>query len=87
MNLDDIRKILELVREHELAEFELERNGLKIRVRKQAGESLTAATSSPEGGAALPPPPLTAKVPVMPALPEAESVELAVVKSPIVGTF
>ena len=34
MNLDDINKILNLMREHDLAEFELERDGLKIRVRK-----------------------------------------------------
>ena len=34
MNLDDTKEILELVREHELEEFELERDGLKVRVRK-----------------------------------------------------
>ena len=34
MNLDDIRQILDLVREHDLAELEIERDGLKVRVRK-----------------------------------------------------
>ena len=34
MNLDDIREVLQLVREHDLAEFELERDGLKIRIKK-----------------------------------------------------
>src|SRR3989338_3500848 len=34
MEFDDIEKILELVRQHDLAEFELEREGLKLRVRK-----------------------------------------------------
>src|ERR1044072_2256619 len=35
MNVDVIKQILDLMREHELAEFELEQEGLKIRVRKQ----------------------------------------------------
>ena len=34
MDFADIERILELVREHDLAEFELERDGLKLRVRK-----------------------------------------------------
>ena len=34
MNVDEIRTILDLVREHELAEFELERDGVKLRVKK-----------------------------------------------------
>jgi biotin carboxyl carrier protein len=40
MDFSDIERILELVREHDLAEFELERDGLKLRVRK-AGASPT----------------------------------------------
>ena len=34
MEFDDIERILELVKQHELAEFELERDGLKLRIRK-----------------------------------------------------
>ena len=34
MNLDEIRQILDMVREHELAEFELEQDGVKLRLRK-----------------------------------------------------
>ena len=34
MEFEDIERILELVRQHDLAEFELEREGLKLRVRK-----------------------------------------------------
>ena len=34
MEFSDIERILELVRQHDLAEFELEREGLKLRVRK-----------------------------------------------------
>ena len=93
MNLEDVKQILDLVKEHDLAEFELERDGWKIRVRKDARGGLAAETSSGPGG--TPPPP---GVPVTPAAlatatalaPEAEpeeSLEFAVVKSPIVGTF
>ena len=34
MTFDEIKQLLEVVREHELSEFELEREGFKIRVRK-----------------------------------------------------
>ena len=34
MDLDEIKQILEMMREHELAEFELERDGVKLRLRK-----------------------------------------------------
>jgi hypothetical protein len=34
LEFEDIERILELVRQHDLAEFELERDGLKLRVRK-----------------------------------------------------
>ena len=33
MDVDEIRQILEMMREHELAEFELERGDVKLRLR------------------------------------------------------
>ena len=91
MNLDDIREVLALVREHDLAELEIERDGLKIRVRK-AGHPIAIMPSAvpmapvvapaapvavPAGGA-----PAAAPAPI-----EGNGVDLAVIKSPIVGTF
>ena len=95
MDFSDIERILDLVRQHDLAEFELEKEGLKLRVRK-AG-ALPAFTASPlhampvvvpAGSPPASPPslPLPAASPLTSDEPE-ESVELAVVKSPIVGTF
>ena len=89
MNLDDIRQILDLVREHDLAELEIERDGLKVRVRK-AGDRVDVLPP-----AAIPPvaAPINASPPVpAPPAPVAMSaqepgVELAVIKSPMVGTF
>jgi acetyl-CoA carboxylase biotin carboxyl carrier protein len=95
LNLEDIKQILDLVRQHELTEFELEQNGLKLRVRKDAREQILL-----QPGAAMSPPlvqpapaqaatPSPAPVPAdgTPAIGADDSVELAVVKSPIVGTF
>jgi acetyl-CoA carboxylase biotin carboxyl carrier protein len=79
------------MRLHDLAEFELEREGLKVRARKTATGYAAApvTTSIPNGApAALPPPAIPAAPPAAAtAEAEEESVELAVVKSPIVGTF
>src|SRR4029450_9263571 len=99
MEFSDIERILALVREHDLAEFELERDGLKLRVRKAgAVPSFHAPPIAPV--AAVPPRALPAAAPVsapqavpVPMPPAGDTpaddtpVELAVVKSPIVGTF
>jgi acetyl-CoA carboxylase biotin carboxyl carrier protein len=94
MDFDDIERILELVREHDLAEFELEREGLKLRVRKNAtGGSQILHAVAPQAPAPLPAAPVLyqAAPPEAPAAPAPvegdDTVELAVVKSPIVGTF
>jgi acetyl-CoA carboxylase biotin carboxyl carrier protein len=90
MDFSDIEKILDLVREHDLAEFELERDGLKVRVRKAHAGAIVAAPAAP---VALPiaSPAHAAPAGATPvsaaAAADEESVELAVVKSPIVGTF
>jgi acetyl-CoA carboxylase biotin carboxyl carrier protein len=87
MNLDDIRKVLDLVREHDLAEFELEQDGLKVRVRK-AGRDVQLVSPAPMAVAAVPAL-VPSAVPAQPAAPaeEAPEMDLAIVKSPIVGTF
>ena len=89
MDLDHLKQILDLVREHELSEFEVEHDGLRLKVRKDAaGGYLPVAMPQPH--AAMP----VAQAQAAPAaaapaaVPAAEvDIELAVVKSPIVGTF
>jgi len=89
MNLDDIKQILDLVREHDLDEFELEQNGLKVRVRKaSAGQQIVTlpAAVAPAVPSRVPvAAPAAAPAAIEPE--EAEGVALAVVKSPIVGTL
>jgi acetyl-CoA carboxylase biotin carboxyl carrier protein len=88
MNLDDIRQILDLVREHDLAELEIERDGLKVRVRKAgAVMSLAAPAVAPTLVSAPPPIAPVAAAPATSPADEPEGMELAVIKSPIVGTF
>ena len=96
MDIDELKQILEIVREYDLSEFELERENFKLRIRKNVAGVWTATTLPPvshvdyrhatfappaAGGATMVPPP----APVLTAA-DAE-VDLAVVKSPIVGTF
>ena len=95
MDFDDIEKILALVREHELAEFELERDGLKLRVRKTQAAVAVAPVPTVLPAPHVPSPlaaaPATSAAATAAALAAAaavdEEMELAVVKSPIVGTF
>jgi acetyl-CoA carboxylase biotin carboxyl carrier protein len=91
MDLDEIKQILELMREHDLAEFELERDSSKVKLRKQsAPQFLAAAPAAPQltYAPAAPAPALPAGAPGDSVLTAAsEDVDLAIVKSPIVGTF
>ena len=46
MDLDEIKQILEMMREHDLAEFELERDGVKLRLRKNIGQPVERRRAS-----------------------------------------
>jgi acetyl-CoA carboxylase biotin carboxyl carrier protein len=93
MDFDELHKILDLVRDHELSEFELEREGFKIRIKKghlehASGPGLSlppAQAAHPQAYAATPPPAVPQAVAA--DAPSADEVDLAIVKSPIVGTF
>jgi acetyl-CoA carboxylase biotin carboxyl carrier protein len=92
LNLKELKEILQLLDEKEITEFELEEQGIKLRIRKaspaQVGQpviqAVTAAgsfgPSATPGGSAAPAPQVAA-----PAVEEEGG--LFVVKSPIVGTF
>ena len=98
MNLDEIKRLIEFIREQELTEFELEHDGMKLRIKSGAvthatlpmmpavsviaAQPAAAQTAPPASNNALP------SAPPDTASPEAEEgTELAIVKSPIVGTF
>ena len=95
MEFDEINRILEMVREHELSEFELEREGFKIKIKKGTLVNASGPFAVPmvqqvapaptQAGPATQPQPLEA-VPSS-AAPPSDEVDFAIVKSPIVGTF
>src|SRR6185295_5575964 len=98
MDLDQIKQILDLVREHELTEFEVEHDGLRLKIRKDGVGAGVPHYTVHTVAAPAPAAPVGAQAPVAaapaadaggaapPAADEAD-IELAVVKSPIVGTF
>ena len=103
MDLDQLKQILDLVREHELSEFEIEHEGLRLKIRKDAAGAPGSLVAVPATGPAAPASvvslasatvsasaaPAVAAVPATPTStnPGEAELELAVVKSPIVGTF
>jgi acetyl-CoA carboxylase biotin carboxyl carrier protein len=95
LDLDQLKKILDLVREHELAEFEIEHDGLRLKIRKDSAGTIMTVPASHTVAQPMAPQPVVPAPPIaaQPAAPAvapvaAESeIELAVVKSPIVGTF
>jgi acetyl-CoA carboxylase biotin carboxyl carrier protein len=95
MNQKELKELIEFLIEKDIAEFELERGDVKVRI-KRAGEHAAvhaagearffavpaATTLSVESGA----PPVAPAAPAVPAAPVPEE-GLHMVKSPIVGTF
>jgi len=92
MDIDQLKSILELVQQHDLAEFEVETDGLRLKLRRNSSSAAPAVHVEPAAvtlhsaiasGPAAVVPAVAATAPT----PVSEDVELAVVKSPIVGTF
>ena len=84
INFDEIKQILEIMRTHELGEFEYERDGLRIRLKKGSSTNPPAAQPVPAYDPQAP-----SATPDAPAVErdDADASQLAVVKSPVVGTF
>ncbi|MDQ5843950.1 MAG: acetyl-CoA carboxylase biotin carboxyl carrier protein [Acidobacteriota bacterium] len=99
VNIDELRELIQLIREHEFTEFELEREGFRVRFRhgaapvsETAGGGATASrTSEPSKDS---PPATEGHIATAPAHPGAkaqtaasEDQDLYIIPSPIVGTF
>ncbi len=66
MTFEEIKQLLEIVREHELSEFELERDDFKIRIRRQTG-SQVVTLAAPVAPAAVGSLPVVVAAPAAPA--------------------
>lgn len=88
MDLEEIKQIIALMKRNELTEFELEREGGKIRIKRGPNGSAGSDT------AVIPLPVQAAPIMVAPAAPvaapaaaPAAPVDTIEIKSPMVGTF
>ncbi len=74
MKLDKIRKLLDIMDANDLAEIEIEEDGLKIRLRKNGSPSETVVTTVSAGEKPA-------------AAPSAGTSSADTIKAPMVGTF
>jgi acetyl-CoA carboxylase biotin carboxyl carrier protein len=100
LDIKELKEILQILDENEIAEFELEEEGRKLRIRKAPSAAPqvalpaivapVASALAPSPLALAPPPAAPAAVSPPPAAPEKEKEAeegLFILKSPIVGTF
>ena len=98
MTLDEIKRLIEFIRAQELSEFELEQDGVKLRIKSGGAHapvhvmSAVPVVAAPLAPSApfVPAPssaPATPNASAAPSAADEEGTELAIVKSPIVGTF
>ena len=84
-DVEQLRRFVELMEEHDLSEINLKEGGRKIRLRRG---SIFPAASAP---APAPVPPAASPQPApsdsAPAAPSGDSENIAFIKSPMVGTF
>jgi len=101
VNMDELRELIQLIREHDFTEFELEREGFRIRFRRGAevDEAAAGGVSSarelaetlPSGSPAVTTAVSSTSVPSHPGAraqtAASEDQDLYIIPSPIVGTF
>ena len=96
VNMDELQELIQLIRDNEFSEFELEREGFRVRIRRgpQMIETLAPAAPAPREIVAANPAGETAAVAAAPVHPGAraetaasEDQDLYISPSPIVGTF
>ncbi len=98
-SLEDIQELLDVLAGREITEFEMEQDGVKIRIKR--GNPAPANSGNAEGYYVVPsgpsPPPLVSQTPMPPPAPPAPAIapeslaetseDIFIQKSPIVGTF
>jgi len=100
MNQKEIKELIELLVEKDIAEFELERGDMKLHIKRPGAAAVAPVVQVAPAVASIPATPAPAAPPVVsaptqpaagaathaPAAPAADA-DLHIVKSPIVGTF
>jgi acetyl-CoA carboxylase biotin carboxyl carrier protein len=98
VTLDEIKQLVEFIKGHDLSEFELEQDGVKIRIKSGSNHHVVAVPHLPATMPIVAAPIAPPQTPAQAAAAKAEAKaaadqaeedggELCIVKSPIVGTF
>jgi len=89
MNIKEIKEMINLMNENNLTEIEIEKEGLKLRLKKGASGEIVMEDQRPKPTAAAPPPAaaLSAPPPAAAAPPNGNGKKLIEIKAPMVGTF
>ncbi len=87
MELEDLKEILRLIKREGITEFELEKDGVRVRIKKPSQPIAESPVAAASGAAGPAPKAGPAEVRLAASAPEPEDSGLTVVKSPIVGTF
>ena len=85
MNLKEIRELINLMNENDLTEIEIEREGIKVKIKKGALEHMEASHRSVVYRPEVPSPKAT--VPVETVKPADNAAKRLEIQSPMVGTF
>jgi acetyl-CoA carboxylase biotin carboxyl carrier protein len=85
MNLKEIKEIIALMNENGLTEIEIEREGLKVKLKKSSLEAQVAAPQTHYAVHSIPAPKVEA--PAASAQAAAPAKNTKDIKSPMVGTF
>lgn len=91
MNTKEIKELLELMSEHKLAEIEIEKGDVKVKLKKMSDGRISVESGLPQTVVSLPPSismqnpaaPVSAAVEGSPS----EDLGVTIIKSPMVGTF
>ena len=97
MNLKELKELIEFLEEKNIAEFELERGDVKVRIKRVGDQTVVHTHAEPRYFAVPPAPGAAPEVGIVPSVPApgapaapkepAPEEGLHMVKSPIVGTF
>jgi len=96
--LQEIQQLIDLLIEREISEFEMEKDGMRIRIMRRAAGGVGPIQSAPGNSSAdsaspsveqvaAPAHPQSQEVVASEATPEVPSADAHILKSPIVGTF
>ena len=85
MTLDEIKQLVDFIRERDLSEFELERADVKLRIK--SGTVVQTVMAAPAVAVAAAPVVAAAPAAPSPAAVAPAGEDLAIITSPIVGTF